>query len=90
VSVVSILSSVSKTEPVGARVTQPTLAPVVVFGAVVFNMVLCFVNTKPLRVSVDVVVATEIALMGMALGLIWYRSYTLYAILLLLRPIYLP
>ena len=70
--------------------TQPTLAPVVVFGAVVFNMVLCFVNTKPLRVSVDVVVATEIALMGMALGLIWYRSYTLYAILLLLRPFYLP
>jgi putative polymerase len=65
-------------------VTQPRLASVVVFGAVVFNMVLCFVNTKLLRVNVDVVVAAEIALMGMALGLIWYRAYTFYRILLLL------
>jgi len=65
-------------------VTQPTLASVVVFGAVVFNMVLCFVNTKLLRVNVDVVVAAEIALIGMALGLIWYRAYSFYRILLLL------
>jgi putative polymerase len=84
VSVVWTLSTDSTNEPVGALVTPSTLAPVVVFGAVVFNMVLCLVNTRLFGVGVNVVIAMEIALIGMALGLIWYRGYTLYRILLLL------
>ena len=57
---------------------------VVVFATTLFNLVLCFVNTTLFGIGVNVVIGTEIALIGMALGLIWYRGYALYTILLVL------
>ena len=83
-SVVWNPSIVSTGELVETQATQRTLAAVVVFAAVLFNLVLCFVNTTLFGVGVNVVIAAEIALIGMALSLIWYRGYTLYTILLLL------
>ena len=83
-SVVWNSSIVSTNEPVETQATQRTLAAVVVFAAVLFNLVLCFVNTTLFGVGVNVVIAAEIALIGMALSLIWYRGYALYTIILLL------
>ncbi len=77
-------STVSTGEPVDAQAIQRTLAAVVVLAAVLFNLVLCFINTTLFGVGVNVVIAAEIALISMALGLIWYRGYILYTILLLL------
>ena len=81
-SVVSTPSTISIGEPAGPQAT--TLAAVVVFAAVLFNIALCFVNTTLFGIGVSAVIAAEIALIGMALGLIWYRGYALYTILLLL------
>ena len=81
-NVVSTPSTISIGEPAGPQAT--TLAAVVVFAAVLFNLALCFVNTTLFAVGVSAVIAAEIALIGMALGLIWYRGYALYTILLLL------
>jgi putative polymerase len=84
VSVLWNPSIVSTNELVETQATQRTLAAVVVFAAVLFNFVLCFVNTTLFGVGVNVVIAAEIALIGIALSLIWYRGYALYTILLLL------
>ena len=83
-SVVWNPSSVPMGDRVAARASQQTLAAVVVFAAVLFNLVLCFVNTKLFGVSGSAVIAAEVAIIGMALSLIWYRGYELYTILLLM------
>ena len=57
-------------------------AAAVVFAAVLFNFVLCFVDTNLFSISAVVVISTEIVLIGMAFGLIWYRSITIYDIFL--------
>jgi putative polymerase len=72
----------SASEPAGAQAAQSTLAITVVCATVLFNLVLCFVNTTLFGIGTNAVVATEIVLIGVALGITWYRSYTLYAILL--------
>ncbi|MGB6542821.1 MAG: surface polysaccharide polymerase [Xanthobacteraceae bacterium] len=71
-------------EGIEARTTLATMATVVVFAATLFNLVLCFVNTTVFGIGANVVIGTEIALIGMALGFIWYRGYALYTILLVL------
>jgi putative polymerase len=71
-------------EGIEARAKQTTMAAVVVFATALFNLVLCFVNTTLFGIGVNVVIGTEIALIGMALGLIWYRGYALYTIILML------
>ncbi len=76
-------STISTGEPAGGP-QATSLAAVVVFAAVLFNLALCFINTTLFGVGVSAVIAAEIALIGMALGLIWYRGYALYTILLLL------
>jgi putative polymerase len=81
--VLSTPSTISTGEPAGGP-QATSLAAVVVFAAVLFNLALCFVNTTLFGVGVSAVIAAEIALIGMALGLIWYRGYALYTILLLL------
>ena len=60
------------------------LAPVIISAAVLYNFLLCFVNTKLHGISPSTVISVEIALVGMALGLVWNRSRTLYVILVLL------
>ncbi len=77
-------STVSAGEPVRAQPSPQTVAALAVIAAVLFNMVLCFVNTTLFGVSVTVVIAAEMAIIGTALSLVWYRGYTLYTILLLL------
>ena len=72
----------SASEPAGAQAAQSTLAITVVCATVLFNLVLCFVNTTLFGIGTNAVVATEIVLIGVALGITWYRSYTLYALLL--------
>ena len=56
----------------------------VVLAAVLFNWVLCFVNTTLFAVSANLVIGSEMAVIGMALALVWYRGPSLYAILLAL------
>jgi putative polymerase len=80
-SVVWNPSAVSAAEPSHARVTVRTLAPFVVFAAVIFNFVLCFVNTKLFSVNTNVVISCEIVLTATAFGLIWNRGGVLYVIL---------
>jgi len=75
--------SVVSTGEVEASVAQ-RVATVIVFAAALFNLVLCFVNTTLFGIGVNVVVATEIALIGVALALVWFRGYALYTLLLLL------
>ena len=43
---------------------------------------LCFVNTTVYGINGNLVIGTEIGLIGTSLALIWYRGYALYAILL--------
>jgi putative polymerase len=70
----------------GTAVTarEQALAASLVLAAVLFNWVLCFINTTLFAVSVSLVVGAEAAVIGMALALVWYRGYSLYAILLTL------
>ena len=77
-------SNDSTDEPVKAQASPQTLAAFAVVAAVLFNMMLCFVNTTLFGISVSVVIAAEMAVIGTALALVWYRSYTLYAIVFLL------
>ena len=72
-------SADSASEP--SQETERALAPVVILAAVIFNFALCFVDTNLFSIGAGVVVSTEIVLIGMAFGLIWYRSFTLYDIL---------
>lgn len=70
-------------QQVETRASQQILAVVVVFAAVLFNLVLCFVNTTLFSIGANVVIGVEMTLLGLALGLIWYRGYELYTIVLL-------
>jgi putative polymerase len=74
----------SAVEPAVAQSTGRVLATILTAAAVLFNFVLCFVNTNLFSTSPNIVISVEIGLIGLALGLVWYRSVTLYAILLLL------
>jgi len=60
------------------------VAPIVPLAAVLYNFLLCFVNTKISGIGPSIAVAAEIVLIGIAIGLVWNRSSTMYAILLLL------
>jgi putative polymerase len=60
------------------------LAPIVPLAAVLFNFALCFANTRLWGISPGTVISAEIVLIGAALGLVWNRTFTSYAILLLL------
>jgi putative polymerase len=64
--------------------TQRTAAAFIVLGGVIFNWVLCFVNTTVFGIGSNIVIGAEMALIGTALGLVWYRGYAFYAILLCL------
>jgi putative polymerase len=66
------------------RGTPQLVASTVVFLAVLFNFILCFVNTTLFAVSANIVMGVEVGLLGIALGLIWYRGYDLYAVVLLM------
>lgn len=58
------------------------LAAIVVGGAVTYNFVLCFANTRLFTTTDSVGMAVEVGLLAAALGLIWTRSLPLYALLL--------
>jgi putative polymerase len=60
------------------------LAPFVVAGGVLYNFVLCFVNTRLFGISDNLGIAIEIVLVGTSLVLIWDCSSKLYALLLLI------
>jgi putative polymerase len=60
------------------------LAPTITGAAVLYNFVLCFVNTNLHGIAPSVVISTEIVLIGLAIGLVWNRSQTLSVILVLL------
>jgi len=77
-------ATVSAGELKDAQSLRRALAPFIVAAAVLYNFVLCFVNTELFGVSDNVVIAVEIALIGMAFGLIWDCSSRLYAIVLLI------
>src|SRR5262249_49071543 len=77
-------SAVSAAEPNYAQAIGLTLAPLVVFAAVLSNFGLCFINTNVFRANPAVVIASEILLIATALSLIWYRGTALYIFLLLL------
>ncbi len=64
-----------------AVATRRVLAPLVVFAAVIFNFVLCFVDTNLFNVSTRAVIFSEIVLITMAFSLIWHRGTVLYVIL---------
>jgi putative polymerase len=69
---------------VEARLRQATeqwSAPVVTFAAVLYNFLLCFVNTTLLGIGPSTVISAEIVLIGLALGLVFNRTRTLYVIL---------
>jgi putative polymerase len=66
-----------------ARAVETRLALIITFAAVLYNFVLCFMNTKLYGVSPTIVVTTEIVLIATAFGLIWSQSRTLYVILVL-------
>jgi putative polymerase len=61
-----------------------TVAAALVFAAVIFNLLLCFINTTFFELGAKIIIGTEITVIATALGLIWYRGHALYAILLLL------
>jgi putative polymerase len=83
-SVVWSPSAVSTDGSNVAQTTGRTSPQVVTAAAVLFNFVLCFINTNLFGVGPSIVVSTEIALIGIALGLVWHRTYALYTIILLL------
>ena len=76
-------TAVPADEPDHAQVIGRFPAAAVVFTAVLFNFVLCFVDTNMFGISTGVVISAEIVLIGLAFGLIWYRSITIYDIFLL-------
>lgn len=75
---------VSAVKPDVTQTPGRGLATIVTAAAVLFNFVLCFVNTNLFDVSPNMVISVEIALIGVPVGLVWYRGYALYTILLLL------
>jgi putative polymerase len=57
------------------------LGPILTLMAVLYNCFLCFSNTVFLTISPAVVISAEIILIGSALTMVWYRSFTLNAIM---------
>lgn len=57
------------------------LGPILTLTAVLYNWLLCFVNTVLLTISSAVVISAEVVLIGSALTLVWRRSFRLNAIL---------
>jgi putative polymerase len=66
----------------GTLAIRTRLAAIVVGGAVVYNFILCFANTRLFTTTDSVGMTVEVALLAAALGLIWTRSLSLYALLL--------
>jgi putative polymerase len=81
-STLSIDPRVLALAPAEAQSTLQTPAALVVFAATLFNLLLCFVNTNLFGLGANVVIGAEIALIGMALSMVWYRDFALYTILL--------
>jgi putative polymerase len=75
---------VSAVEPNYPQAIDRTLAPLVVFAAVVLNFGLCFINTNVFRLNPGLMILSEIVLIAMAFSLIWYRTTVLYIFLLVL------
>jgi putative polymerase len=73
--------SVGEIGPVAS--TGRNFASAVTAATVLYNFLLCFVNTNLTGIGPSVVVSAEIAIIGLALGLVWYQSYILYSILVL-------
>jgi putative polymerase len=63
--------------------TQRTLSAIIIFATAFFNLALCFINTTLFGIGAGVVIGAEITLLGLALGLVWYRGHELYTIALL-------
>lgn len=76
-------------EPTDAQTTRHVLGRTVVLAAVLFNLVLCLVNTRLFSVGADIVIGAEISLIGIAFGLIFDRGIALYAVLLLLAAYFM-
>jgi putative polymerase len=76
------LSATTSGEVSYTPATGRLLAPFVVGAAVLYNFFVCFVDTNLFGISPKLVILCEITLVGMAFGLIWYRTRVLYAILL--------
>lgn len=53
----------------------------IVLAAILFNFVLCFVNTNLFRTGAGIVIGCEIALIGMTLALVMTRAFDLFVIL---------
>lgn len=60
------------------------LAPFLVAASVLYNFLLCFVDTKLFSIGTHVVIACEIVIIAAAFAIVWHRSATQYIILLLL------
>jgi putative polymerase len=60
------------------------LAPFVVLAAVIFNFILCFIDTNVFTINASVVISCEIVLIATAFSLICYREIFLYEIFLVL------
>jgi putative polymerase len=58
------------------------LGPILTLMAVLYNCFLCFANTMLLTISPAVVISAEVILIGSALIMVWYRSFTLNAVLI--------
>ncbi len=69
------------TESASARDLRRTILAFVVIGAIVFNFLLCFVNTNVLRTSAGVVMLAEVALIGAAFLVSLRDSFDLLAII---------
>jgi putative polymerase len=69
---------------VEAQATRRRAAELVIVGTVLFNFVLCFVNTVVFPVTANLVIASEIGLIGIAFALTFDCSRTEYGILLLI------
>jgi putative polymerase len=67
-----------------AQAARYRLAEILIVAATVFNFVLCFVNTTMFGVGANLVISTEVGLIGLSFALTWDRSSTEYAILLML------
>src|SRR5580698_9507943 len=70
--------------PPDVQATKRRVAGWTILATVVFNFVLCCVNTVLFGVTANLVIAVEVGLIGLAFVLTWDRSRTEYAILLLL------
>jgi putative polymerase len=77
-------SAVSAGEYSQAQPARQRLAEIIIVAAVVYNFVLCFVNTSMFEVSTNEIISIEVALVGLSFGLTYDRSIIQYAMILLL------